>query len=66
MSGILASWMSCADVGNSSRALTLSLEGRVEFTCLDVVVRLTFAPAVEHGSVDPKCQERSIMEKGFM
>ena len=39
--GLCPSWMNCVDLRNSSRRATLSLKGRVEFTCLSFLVRLT-------------------------
>ena len=57
--------MSRADVRNSSRAATLILEGRVDFTCLLCCNQTHFASAVEHGLVDPKCCKRSTVEKSF-
>ena len=58
--------MSCADVRNSNRAVTLSLKGRVDFTCLFCCNQTHFAFSDGHELVDPKCRTRSIVEKGFM
>ena len=48
--------MSCAEVRNSSRAATLSLKGRVDFTCLNCVCQTHFASAVGHVLVDPNVE----------
>ena len=51
---------------NSNRAATLSLKGRVDFTCFNCFSQTHFESAVGHVVVDPKRRTRSIMEKGFM
>ena len=48
-------WMSCADVRNSNRAATLSLKGRVDFTCL-LCCNETHIASDE--LVDPRCRTR--------
>ena len=58
--------MSCAEMRNSNRAATLSLKGRVDFTCFNCFSQTHFESAVGHVVVDPKRRTRSIMEKGFM
>ena len=58
--------MSCAGVRNSNRTATLSLNGRVDFTCLNCLSQTHFASAVGHELVDPKRRTRSFMEKVFM
>ena len=62
------SWLdeSCRCEKFEYRAATLSLKGRVDFTCLNCFCQTHFASAVGHEFVDPKCRTRSIMEKGFM
>ena len=57
--------MSCVGERNSNRAATLSLKGRVDFTCLNCFNQTHFASAVGHELVDPKRPMRSFMEKGF-
>ena len=57
--------MSCVGERNSNRAATLSLKGRVDFTCLNCFNQTHFASAVGHELVDPKRRMRSFMEKGF-
>ena len=48
--GVRVVWMSCAGVRNSNTAATLTLKGRVDFTCFS---QTHFASAVGHESVDP-------------
>ena len=64
--GWCLSWMSCVGVKNSNRASTLSVKGRVDFTCLNCFSQTHFSSAVGHELVDPKRRTRSFMEKGFM
>ena len=45
--------MSCAGEIISSKAATLSLKGRVDFTCLNCFSQTHFASAVERALVDP-------------
>ena len=40
-------WMNCADVRNSDRAATLSLKGRVDFTCLFCCNQTHFTSAAD-------------------
>ena len=56
----------CAGVRNSNRTATLSLKGRIDFTCLNCFSQTHFASAVGHEFVNPKRRTRSFMEKGFM
>ena len=42
--GPCSSWMSRVDARDSNRHAMLSLKERVEFTCLNVFIRLTSQP----------------------
>ena len=42
----------------------LSLQGRVDFTCLNYFSQTHFASAVEHDLVNPKRRTRSFMKRG--